>query len=71
VSARDIPTPRSGGEGPSKPPPFPHENSIARFILAILDKTPNGEWIEVQFHPNGDWSVGGIRVNPSQEGQVE
>lgn len=25
---------------------------------AIMERTPNGECIEVQYHPNGDWSVG-------------
>lgn len=27
------------------------------FLNAILEATPNGEWIRVQYHPNGDWSV--------------
>ncbi len=27
------------------------------FIAAIHDRTPNGEWIEVQHHPDGDWSI--------------
>ena len=27
------------------------------FLDAIMEKTPNGEWIRVQYHPNGDWSV--------------
>jgi hypothetical protein len=27
------------------------------FLVAIHEKTPNGEWISVQHHPNGDWSV--------------
>jgi hypothetical protein len=27
------------------------------FLAAIHEKTPNGEWISVQHHPNGDWSV--------------
>jgi hypothetical protein len=31
--------------------------SVLSFILAIQDRTPNGEWIKVQYHPDGDWSV--------------
>lgn len=27
------------------------------FVATIHDRTPNGEWIEVQHHSNGDWSV--------------
>lgn len=27
------------------------------FLDAIHRATPNGEWIAVQHHPNGDWSV--------------
>jgi hypothetical protein len=27
------------------------------FIAAIIERTPNGEWISVQYHPDGDWSV--------------
>jgi hypothetical protein len=28
-----------------------------RFVAEIMERTPNGEYIRVQFHPNGDWSV--------------
>jgi hypothetical protein len=31
--------------------------SVTSFIVAIQDRTPNGEWIAVQYHPDGDWSV--------------
>jgi hypothetical protein len=31
--------------------------AAGRFLQEILDRTPNGEWIEVQYHPDGDWSV--------------
>jgi len=27
------------------------------FINAIMKQSPNGEAVEVQYHPNGDWSV--------------
>jgi hypothetical protein len=31
--------------------------SVTSFIVAIQDRTPNGEWIAVQYHPDGEWSV--------------
>lgn len=30
---------------------------VEGFLSAIMSATPNGEWIKVQYHPNGDWSV--------------
>ena len=27
------------------------------FLAAIMERTPNGEWIAVQYHPDRDWSV--------------
>lgn len=31
--------------------------TLDSFVSTILEKTPNGERIAVQYHPNGDWSV--------------
>jgi hypothetical protein len=36
----------------------PSVRTMRGFVAAIMNRTPNGEWIPVQFHPNGDWSVG-------------
>lgn len=33
----------------------PH--GVRGFLNMIMERTPNGEWIRVQYHPNGDWSV--------------
>jgi hypothetical protein len=30
---------------------------VGSFIEAILKRTPRGEYIAVQYHPNGDWTV--------------
>ena len=30
---------------------------VQGFLDTIMEKTPNGESILVQYHPNGDWSV--------------
>lgn len=37
-------------------PPAPAE-SVAAFLDAIKARSPNGERVEVQYHPDGDWSV--------------
>lgn len=34
--------------------------SATSFIVKILVSTPNGEWVRVQYHPNGDWSVASV-----------
>jgi len=31
--------------------------TAASFLAAIHQRTPTGQWIAVQHHPNGDWSV--------------
>ena len=47
--------------GPLLPPapaaPLSDYDRLAGFAAAILAATPNGEWIEVQYSPFGDWSV--------------
>jgi hypothetical protein len=37
--------------------PEPASSNLDRFIAEIHKATPNGEYILVQHHPNGDWSV--------------
>jgi hypothetical protein len=39
------------------PTPEPVPSDLDRFIAEIHKATPNGEYILVKHHPNGDWSV--------------
>lgn len=32
-------------------------SAVGEFIARIHAVTPNGEWVMVKHHPNGDWSV--------------
>jgi len=34
-----------------------HSRNVLGFLNEIMERTPNGEQIRVQYHPNGDWSV--------------
>lgn len=33
------------------------DRATKAFLDAIHERTPQGHWIEVKHHPNGDWSV--------------
>jgi hypothetical protein len=35
----------------------PSFSRVREFIREIIRRTPNGEQIKVQYHPNGDWGV--------------
>ena len=39
----------------------------ADFLALIQERTPNGEWISVKYHPNGDWSVGHAPITAEVE----
>ncbi len=44
------------------------DTNLALFIEAIHRETPNGEYIAVKHHPNGDWSVSPeLRARPTPE----
>lgn len=30
---------------------------VRGFLNEIMQRTPNGEYIRVQYHPNGNWSI--------------
>lgn len=54
---------RGMGEGSA----FPRTRKLDQlFFDAIHAATPNGEWIAVQYHPNGDWSVAHSPLAPSK-----
>jgi hypothetical protein len=42
--------------------------SIAGFLETILECTPNGEYILVQYHPNGDWTVARTAMREAKSG---
>lgn len=54
----------------STPTVLPSPVEREAFIEAIHAATPLGEYVEVQHHPNGDWSVGKIAL-PSPVGRGE